>query len=159
MIRANGFTLCVSNAALFASTIEAVPSLIPDELPAVTNPSLVNAACKLARLSVVVSGRINSSVSNVTVLRRVVSSKAVIWLLKYPASLAWAARACERLGQAEAEAEGRAVAAEAELSELRQQAVGSLQQQQALAEVAAEAEARGREAGAEAEEALRAAEG
>ena len=33
-----------STAAAFASTREAVPSLIPDELPAVTNPSLANAA-------------------------------------------------------------------------------------------------------------------
>ena len=77
-MRAKGFTLFTSITEALASTREAVPSLIPDELPAVTNPSLVNADRKPARLSAVVSARINSSRSKVTILRPLVSSNGVI---------------------------------------------------------------------------------
>src|SRR5689334_4087147 len=65
---------------------------MPDALPAVTVPSWAKAGLSLARSSVVTSGRMCSSVSTVTVPLRPLTSTGVICSLKYPASVAAAAR-------------------------------------------------------------------
>src|SRR5436190_11909058 len=65
---------------------------MPEALPAVTVPSWTKAGFSLARSSRVTPGRMCSSVSTVTVPLRPLTSTGVICSLKYPASVAAAAR-------------------------------------------------------------------
>ena len=91
-------------SSLMMSTAEA-PSVICDELPAVTLPSGLNAGFSLASVSAVVSGRMPSSavtISSVSMSLPVSLSSGLAWtgmisLSKRPSSVAWAAR-CWLLG-------------------------------------------------------------
>src|SRR5215813_3032772 len=65
---------------------------MPDALPGVTVPSLAKDGLSLARSSMVTFGRMCSSVSTVTVPFLPFTSTGVICSLKYPASVAAAAR-------------------------------------------------------------------
>src|SRR5215471_15083479 len=75
-----------------AITTAAAASLMPEALPGVTVPSSANEGRSLARSSVVTPGRMCSSVSTVTVPFLLFTSTGVICSVKYPASLAAAAR-------------------------------------------------------------------
>jgi hypothetical protein len=65
---------------------------MPEALPGVTAPLAANDGRSLARSSVVTPGRMCSSVSTVTVPFLSLTSIGVICSLKYPASVAAAAR-------------------------------------------------------------------
>ena len=67
------------------TTIAAAPSLIPDALPAVTNPSGLIVR-SFARPSIVVPGRGPSSVSTITVFLLTLTSTGTISSLNLPSS-------------------------------------------------------------------------
>ena len=60
-IRAIGFTLCILTPFSDTMSMAAAPSLRPDELPAVTVPSFLNAGLSFANPSMEVWGFKNSS--------------------------------------------------------------------------------------------------
>ena len=72
---------------------QAAPSLIPEEFPAVTVPSFLKAGLRLARLSSVVFGRMNSSVAfkSSDFVLRLKTATGVISLAKRPSACALAA--------------------------------------------------------------------
>ena len=86
------------NSLAFSSlitTTQAAPSLIPEELAAVTIPSFLKAGRNLEMLSAVVPGRGPSSVSTTTVFFLSLTSTGTISSLNLPASIAAVAFCCE----------------------------------------------------------------
>ena len=73
---------------------------MPEALPAVTEPSFLNAGFILASVSIVVAGFTCSSVSNVTSPFLVCLTIGTIWLLKRPSAIAAAARRCDSTASA-----------------------------------------------------------
>jgi hypothetical protein len=81
-----------SAAPAAITTTAAAPSLIPEELPAVTEPSLRKKGLSLARSAMVRSARGCSSVSNGTVSFFRLTSTGTICSRKWPSVIARAAR-------------------------------------------------------------------
>jgi hypothetical protein len=95
--RASGVRLYLRTASSDAISRAEAPSLIPDELPAVTLPPLRNAGFNFASASVVVVGRMNSSVSTTFGSPRFCgTSTGVISRSKRRLACADAAFCCER---------------------------------------------------------------
>ena len=91
-IRAIGFTPVSFTILPLISTRQAAPSLSPQEFPAVTVPSGFTMGFNLLRISIVVAGLGNSSVSKIKDFFFSLTSTGTISSLKYPASMAAAAR-------------------------------------------------------------------
>ncbi len=87
-------------AAASASTKKAAPSLMPDALPAVTEPSFLNAGLSLASDSSVVPAFTCSSVSKTTSPWRVLRVILTICDAKRPSAIAAAARRCDSTARA-----------------------------------------------------------
>ncbi len=98
--RAKGTCPAFTAFAASASTKKAAPSFRPDELPAVTDPPLLNAGFSLPRDSIVVSGFTCSSVSKTISPLRVFRTMSTIWDLKRPSAIAAAARRCDSTASA-----------------------------------------------------------
>ena len=88
LLRSNRVTLFFNEV----TTTAAAPSLMPDALPAVTEPSFLNAARILASVSIVVPALTCSSVSKVTSPFLLALTTGTIWLLNRPSAIAAAAR-------------------------------------------------------------------
>src|SRR5690348_7368442 len=82
------------------STSAAAPSLMPEALPAVTEPSLLKAGRSLASVSAVVPWRGNSSVSTTTSPLRVFTVTGTISSLKRPRFCAASALFCDEAAKA-----------------------------------------------------------
>ena len=87
-MRPSGSTPSSAAISREPTNVAIAPSLIGEELPAVTVPSLVNAGFNAASFAAVVSGRIDSS--------RVTDSTGNTYPSCRPLSHAAAARSCER---------------------------------------------------------------
>jgi hypothetical protein len=100
-ILANGLMPRFFASSAVISTSAAAPSLMPEALPAVTEPpSLVKAGRSLASVSTVVPWRGNSSVSTTTSPLRVFTVTGTISSLKRPDFCAASALFCEAAAKA-----------------------------------------------------------
>ncbi len=99
-MRASGFTPRFLASSALINTKAAAPSLMPEALPAVTEPSLAKAGRSLANDSAVVPWRGNSSVSTTTSPLRVFTVTATISSLKRPDFCAASALFCEEAAKA-----------------------------------------------------------